>query len=66
MDGGLSLLLRGDSKGGFAPIEPRESGIILPFDTRKVVAADVNRDGRSDLIFAINDGPIHILLNANR
>ncbi len=64
MDGGLSLLLKGDGTGQFEPVWPRQSGIDLPHDTRRVAAADVNGDGHTDLIFAANNGPVTVLLNA--
>ena len=65
MAGGLSLLLKGHGDGDFTPIWPRDSGIHLPHDTRRVVAADVNDDGRPDLIFAANNGPLLVLINSS-
>lgn len=36
-DAGIGLLLLGDGKGNFKPINSRESGIMLPFDVKKLV-----------------------------
>ena len=63
---GLSLLLQGLGDGNFRPVWPSDSGIVLPFDTRRVIAADMNRDGRTDLVFASNNGPIRVLLRVSQ
>jgi len=49
-DGGLSLLLLGDGKGGFTPAPAQQSGIALPGDSRGLLTCDVNQDGRPDLL----------------
>jgi hypothetical protein len=58
MAGGLSLLLRGDGDGGFEPVWPRESGLVVPGDAKSLTAADVNQDGLTDLVVGVNDGPV--------
>lgn len=47
-DGGISQLLRGDGHGGFTPMEPAQSGLIVPGEASGVVAVDLNGDGVSD------------------
>ena len=64
LNGGLSLLLDGDSHGGFTPVWARESGISIAADSRRVTATDVNGDGLPDLIFAVNNGNLTVLLNS--
>jgi predicted nucleotidyltransferase len=54
-DGGLGLLLRGDGKGGFAEIWPRESGLLVPGDAKALTVADLDDDARPDLVFGRND-----------
>jgi hypothetical protein len=49
-DGGISLLLLGDGKGGFTPATPARSGIAIPGEGRGVAVADWNHDGRPDLL----------------
>jgi hypothetical protein len=61
MDGGLSLLLLGDGTGGFEPVWPVQSGIVLPADPRRAVVTDLDADGGRDLFVAINDGAPVIL-----
>ena len=63
MNGGLSLLLLGDGKGGLKPIAPEESGIAISGDAKSLVATDLNGDGRIDLIFGMNDGAVRVLQN---
>jgi len=56
MDDGLSVLLLGDGKGGFAPVEPRRSGLVVPQDAKGLVVTDIDRDGRPDFVIGVNDG----------
>jgi hypothetical protein len=54
-DGGLGWLLRGDGRGGFAAVPPRESGFIVPGDARGLVVLDPQARG----------GPAFIVLRNN-
>ncbi|MDA7608987.1 CRTAC1 family protein, partial [Akkermansiaceae bacterium] len=54
--GGLSVLLRGDGAGGFKPLMPDKSGLSVPGDATSATVTDFNRDGRSDLLIAQNNG----------
>ena len=56
LDGGLSVLLRGDGKGGFEAVEPTRSGIVIRSDVTSVTCADLNRDARPELVFTTNGG----------
>lgn len=57
MNGGLSLLLRGTGNGTFAPVWPKESGLIVPGDGKGLAVTDLNQDGWPDFIVGINNGP---------
>ncbi|MCB9896939.1 MAG: VCBS repeat-containing protein [Planctomycetes bacterium] len=59
-NGGLGLLLRGDGRGGFAPVSAAESGIVIPDDGRGVALGDLDGDGRSDVVVACSDGPLRV------
>jgi hypothetical protein len=63
MNGGLGLLLKGDDRGGFAPVWPRESGIVEPGDARGVAVVDVNNDGAPDVVIARNAAAPSVWLN---
>jgi hypothetical protein len=63
MDGGLGLLLLGDGRGGFDPIWPNRSGIVVPGDSRKVRIVDLDGDGHLDLVFAVAGGEWRGFLN---
>ncbi|HYD84871.1 MAG TPA: CRTAC1 family protein, partial [Opitutus sp.] len=43
--GGLSQLLRGDGKGGFAVADVAETQLIVPGDAKGLAVLDVDRDG---------------------
>jgi hypothetical protein len=55
MNGGLGMMLKGDGKGGFTAVWPRESGLIEPGDARALAVTDANGDGAPDLVIARND-----------
>jgi hypothetical protein len=58
MAGGVSLLLRGDGKGGFTPVPPDASGLVVPGDAKSLTTTDVNGDQRPDLVVGINDAQV--------
>ena len=49
-DGGISVLLLGDGKGGFTAAPAQESGIAIPGEGRGVALSDWNHDGWPDLM----------------
>ncbi len=55
-DAGRGLLLRGDGKGGFQPVDARHSGIALYGEQRGCAVADYDADGRLDLAVGHVDG----------
>jgi hypothetical protein len=63
MDGGVGLLLRGDGTGAFAPVFPRESGLLLPGDGKALTETDLNGDGWPDFLATVNSGPVAAFLN---
>ena len=62
-DGGVGQMLVGDGKGGFKPLAPAVSGLFVRGDARSVAVEDVNQDGKPDIIFTTNRGPVYTLLN---
>jgi hypothetical protein len=55
MDGGLSLLLAGNGDGTFRPIEPAQSGLVVPGDAKSLVVTDLNGDLWPDFVVGVND-----------
>ncbi|MEM7386297.1 MAG: CRTAC1 family protein, partial [Verrucomicrobiota bacterium] len=62
-DGGLGCLLKGKGNGRFEVVEPRLAGIVIPEDAKGTTVTDFNRDGRPDLVVALNNGPLIFLEN---
>jgi hypothetical protein len=58
MDGGLSLLLRGDGNGTFVPVWPDESGLVVPGDAKSLTVTDLNGDQRPDFVVGVNNGEV--------
>jgi hypothetical protein len=62
-DGGRGLLLRGDGKGGFAPMSGAQSGIEVYGDQRGAAYADYDGDGRLDLAVSQNGAATRLFHN---
>ena len=58
MDGGVSLFLKGNGDGSFTPINPRDSGLIVPRDAKSLVVTDLNNDARPDFLIGRNNDPM--------
>jgi hypothetical protein len=54
-DGGLSQMLRGDGRGGFAPVPLAESGLVVPGDAKALAMIDLDRDGWPDFLVTRNN-----------
>jgi hypothetical protein len=65
-DGGLSQLLRGDGRGGFAAVPARESGLVVAGDAKALAVADLDRDGWPDFLLSRNNGATAAFRNAGR
>ncbi|MFO1498517.1 MAG: FG-GAP-like repeat-containing protein [Verrucomicrobiota bacterium] len=63
MDGGLGQLLAGRGRDQFAIIGPKLSGLIVPGDAKSVVFADVDSDGRPDLLVGLNNSSVRVFRN---
>jgi hypothetical protein len=62
-DGGIGQLMLGDGEGGFHPVPARESGLVVTGDGKGASVADVDGDGRPDLITMVNNGPATVWRN---
>ena len=65
LDSGLSLLLQGRARANFVPVGPDRSGITVPGAATAVAAADLNQDGRPEIIFAVNSSPLMVFSEAS-
>lgn len=64
LDAGRGLLLRGDGRGGFVPVDGLESGLGIYGEQRGVAAADFDEDGRMDLVVCQNGAEMRVYRNA--
>lgn len=55
-DGGVSLLLRGDGRGNFVPVPPRESGLVVRGQMTSVEISGTDAKGRPKLSVHRSDG----------
>ncbi|MGY8687220.1 MAG: FG-GAP-like repeat-containing protein, partial [Verrucomicrobiales bacterium] len=62
MDGGISLLLKGDGRGHFDPVWPNESGLVVAEDAKGLAITDLNGDKKPDIVVSINNGPTQAFL----
>lgn len=62
-DGGIGLCLEGDGRGGFRPMNSRQSGIRMSGEQRGCAVADFDGDGRPDLAVAQNHGATRLYRN---
>ena len=53
-DGGLSVLLLGDGTGGFKPVWPSRSGLVISEDAKGLASLDLNEDGSDDFVVGVN------------
>ncbi len=58
MDGGISLLLKGNGLGSFQAVWPNESGLTVPGNARGIALTDLNGDSKLDIVVSINDGEL--------
>ena len=59
----MSILLRGDGKGGFHPVSPAETGLIVTGDAKGMAIADIDSDGWPDIAAAQNDDTLRVFRN---
>lgn len=63
VDGGISILLRGDGQGEFQNVRADQSGMVVSGDAKSLTAVDLNTDRRPDFMVGINNGKFQALLN---
>ena len=58
-DGGVSVLLKGDGKGGLTPVPTWQSGLLAPGDTRAAVAVALpGQKGAVPIAVSQSNGPV--------
>ncbi len=62
-DGGAGLWLRGDGRGGFQAVSTGESGVAIYGEQRGAAVADLDHDGRIDLVVGQNGAETRLFLN---
>jgi hypothetical protein len=62
-DAGRGLLLRGDGRGGLAPMPGQASGLAVYGEQRGCAVADFDGDGRADLVVTQNGNQTRLFRN---
>ncbi len=57
-DGSLGVMLRGDGRGGFAPLTPAQSGLLVVGDVRSAVALSLPGGRGTAIAVSRCDGPL--------
>jgi hypothetical protein len=63
MDGGVSMMLRGDGQGNFAPMRPADSGLIVTGQGMGLTSVDLNQDAWPNLVLTQNNASAMAYLN---
>lgn len=63
MDGGVSLLMKGDGTGNFEPVWPDESGLVVGGDAGGLSVTDLDGDARPDLVVTVNNSLVKAFHN---
>ncbi len=63
IDAGLGLVLRGDGKGGFAPLPASEAGVRVHGEQRGAAVSDFDEDARPDLVITQNGAATRLYRN---
>jgi len=62
-DGGRALMLRGDGTGRFRPVKGHRSGVLAYGEQRAAPLADIDDDGRTDVLVAQNGAQTKLFRN---
>ena len=57
-DGGVSMLLKGDGKGGFSAVSPAQSGLLVTGEARSAATIRLGKSQSPALVVARCDGPV--------
>jgi hypothetical protein len=64
-DGGVGQLLLGDGVGGFVPVPPAASGLVVPGDAKALAVYDIGDDARPDFLVTRNNATTLAFRNTN-
>jgi enediyne biosynthesis protein E4 len=65
-DGGVSVLLKGDGRGGFTAVLPAQSGFVITGDARSAVALSLPGSKQTAIAVSRCDGPVLLFAPARK